>query len=1065
MDDPAPPTRPATPPAPRAGKGLIDQPNGDGKTDTKSTPVDVLIVDDAEMDRILLSRLLGRGLMVREAVNLTEAEVSVRQEVPDLILLDNNLPDGTASDFLEVLSTIEGDRPTYLGTLACPVVILTGGGSPSLAADLVRRGAGDYLPKESLLADEDGRFTTARRALHDTIRRARDHHHLTRRAGRLLAGALRKRSRAQEARRAEKEARSEADLALQRLQSALDAGEMGTWVWNLQTDEIQFDARQLELYELNFGKLSFEAAFARVHPEDRARVEQAIDAVTSGAEPNFEAEFRLDLPSNTPRWIAAYGRAAGDGDDRHLLGVSFDVTERHWAVEALQASEAENARQLSALAAIYDQAPVGLGLLDSDLAFTSVNGMLADLLGVPADDLRGRSAASVLPAALWQQVGDACRAAADGQQQRVQVRLEHDGHNNVSLLWSCGPVRGIDGTAEGVNLVVQNVTDLQLKEERLAKQALELGDQRLELERRNDELSRVNHRLGETTSRLESLLDSAPVGFGFFDDSGRFLLINDELARLNGLPAREHVGREINEVLPDLGGLMRPYLDRVVSTGRPVIGVEIEGQTQATAHTPRWFLTSFFPVHAGLLKAEGRSATEAVGCVVLDITDRKRGERLLREAKENAINARISADRARELSERANRAKSEFLAVLSHELRTPLTPVLAGAQMLEQALNQQLPTLRESGMDGANEQELLRELLGDSLATIRRNVELEVRLIDDLLDLTRITRGKLQLTRRPIDLNDAVRHAIETCRGEAVEKNVSLELDAVDGPLGMVADSARIQQVIWNLVKNAIKFTPEGGRIWVNTTATTTSVGPQVVCKVRDNGLGIDSEHLRTIFNAFEQGGRGTTRTFGGLGLGLAISRYLVDAHGGTLIAESAGAGEGSTFTVSLPARQLRRSSKRIERGGEAGNIQVPRILLVEDHADTGRLMARYLKMRLKADVVRAETVETGRARYAESLEGERFGLIISDIGLPDGSGIDLLDSLPSDHPPAIALSGYGTEADIRRSKDVGFVEHLIKPVDLESLERVVMQTLAGVPKTPEAEADGSVPDNDATIA
>ena len=208
-----------------------------------------------------------------------------------------------------------------------------------------------------------------------------------------------------------------------------------------------------------------------------------------------------------------------------------------------------------------------------------------------------------------------------------------------------------------------------------------------------------------------------------------------------------------------------------------------------------------------------------------------------------------------------------------------------------------------------------------------------------------------------------------------------------------------------------------------------------VGCEVSATGLGIESDKLATIFNPFEQGGRGVTRTFGGLGLGLTISRHLVEAHGGTIHAASEGPGHGSRFIVTLPARAYRPPPRPAPVRGETAPTQKCRILLVEDHADTAKLMTQFLRLRLRADVSWAGSIEEARQAYAN---GPAFDLIISDIGLPDGTGTDLLTSLPASRPPALALSGYGTEADIQRSRGAGFAEHLVKPVDLDRLEETV---------------------------
>jgi PAS domain S-box-containing protein len=391
--------------------------------------------------------------------------------------------------------------------------------------------------------------------------------------------------------------------------------------------------------------------------------------------------------------------------------------------------------------------------------------------------------------------------------------------------------------------------------------------------------------------------------------------------------------------------------------------------------------------------------------VCLDITERKRAEAELREAAERA--------------EAASQAKDQFLAVLSHELRTPLTPVLMTTATLE--ADPEVP-----------------ERLRAALHVIRRNVELEARLIDDLLDLTRISRGKIELQIGPVNVHEKLRHVLQIVEAEARAKRLSLSVRLDADRHHSSGDAARLQQILWNLLTNAVKFTPEGGRV-----AVATAVGPdgRLRVEVSDTGIGIEPDMLPRIFNAFEQGGSGITRQFGGLGLGLSISKVLAELHGGSLTASSGGRGEGSLFVLELPLLVAGPDADAVGAaplGAARDGAQGRRILLVEDHEDTAAVLADFL--RLRGFVVRtAESVgEAMRAVAAES-----FDLVISDLGLPDGSGHDLMRHLrASASVRGIALSGYGMEEDIRKSQEAGFLEHLTKPVDPRRLESVIAQVL-----------------------
>jgi signal transduction histidine kinase len=373
---------------------------------------------------------------------------------------------------------------------------------------------------------------------------------------------------------------------------------------------------------------------------------------------------------------------------------------------------------------------------------------------------------------------------------------------------------------------------------------------------------------------------------------------------------------------------------------------------------------------------------------------------------------------AKETAERANAAKDEFLAALSHELRTPLTPVLSAVS-----------SLHPETMDHA-------ELVG-VFQMIQRNVELEAKLIDDLLDLTRISKGKLRLEMHPLTLDTCLQNTIEICGPDFEVKQIALVANLQTSSAHVLADAARLHQVFWNILKNAVKFTPNGGRVEI--VSRLLNNGRVEVC-FRDTGIGIEAEALPKIFRAFEQGDRQVTRNFGGLGLGLAISKALIDAHGGTIVAESAGKHQGTSVHITLPIyRPVDDAAGKIEETTRRRAVTARgKILVVEDHQDTAAVLSRALK-RKGFDVSTAHTV----AAATELFSSQHFDLVISDIGLPDGNGIDLLNTLnPIRRVPAIALSGYGMDHDLEKTRDAGFIEHLTKPVNwdslCESIERVL---------------------------
>jgi len=373
-------------------------------------------------------------------------------------------------------------------------------------------------------------------------------------------------------------------------------------------------------------------------------------------------------------------------------------------------------------------------------------------------------------------------------------------------------------------------------------------------------------------------------------------------------------------------------------------------------------------------------------------------------------------------AEAANRAKDHFLAVLSHELRTPLTPVLAAVGHLERS-GQVAP-------EG-----------GDDLAVIRRNVELEARLIDDLLDLTRIDRGRLELRQEVVDLRQTVRDALSVCQAECDAKGLEVAVAMRAAKHEVWADPSRLQQVFWNLISNAAKFTPAGGRVAIS---SSDAGDGRVLVRVDDSGSGIEASALGRIFNAFEQGEQSLRRRHGGLGLGLTVAKAVVELHGGTITAASAGPGRGATFAVELPTLADPARGRRVAAPDAPADRAEParrrRILLVEDHADTARMLSRLLRS-AGHEVRHAGTVS---AALAAAKQGG-LDLLISDIGLPDGTGIDLLKQLPAElRSRAIAVSGFGTAEDIAQSRDAGFATHLTKPLSIDALlstiDRVALQ-------------------------
>ena len=386
----------------------------------------------------------------------------------------------------------------------------------------------------------------------------------------------------------------------------------------------------------------------------------------------------------------------------------------------------------------------------------------------------------------------------------------------------------------------------------------------------------------------------------------------------------------------------------------------------------------------------------------------------LRERDQQALETRRLLD----AEKIASHAKDQFIASLSHELRTPLTPVLAAVTALR---------------GRADVPEHLRGLC----EMIRRNILTEARLIDNLLDVTRITQGKMRIERQPTDVHETIREAVELLESEVRTKHLSLSLSLDAEDHGAAADAVRLKQVFWNLLSNAVRFTPDGGAIEVRSWNGSSNGHRLLRVEVSDNGPGFDPALASRLFEPFEQAD--TLERSGGLGLGLAICRGVMALHGGSVVANSRGLGKGARFVVEiestneLPVRAPAQSPAPREL-----TETKPRILLVEDDQDTGELLEELLH-----DAgYEVSTVRSAKAALDSDLD--KVDLVISDIGLPGLSGLDLMRTIRRARPlRGVALSGYGTEADIHASEEAGFSAHLTKPIVFDDLLATIRQVSA----------------------
>ncbi len=500
----------------------------------------------------------------------------------------------------------------------------------------------------------------------------------------------------------------------------------------------------------------------------------------------------------------------------------------------------------------------------------------------------------------------------------------------------------------------------------------------------------------ELLALLDTLQTNAPVGFAFVDRDCRYVRINPALAAMNGTPAAECLGRTVAEVVPLLWPRVGPLYRRVLRTGEAVTDQEVTGETAAQPGQVRHWLASYYPVRI-------HGAVAGVGVLITDITERKRLEEELR-------------GHAAQLEE-ADRRKDEFLAMLSHELRNPLAPLRNGVHVL-----------RLAGLAGP-------PAVGNTLEMMDRQLQHLTRLVDDLLDVARLTRGQVRLQKAPTDLAEAVARAVETARPLVEARRHELTVALPPGPLPLEADLPRIAQAFANLLNNAAKFTPPGGRL-----ALTAAVeGGRAVVRVRDNGVGIRAEMLPRVFDLFAQADQSLDRSPGGLGVGLTLARSLVELHGGTVEAHSDGPGRGSEFVVRLPIADcgLRIADSADNPQSAIRNPQSRRVLVVDDNRDA----AESLTMLLRAAGHEVQTAHSGPAAL-EAARAFRPEAVLLDIGLPGLDGYEVARRLRGEAGCGgallVAVTGYGQDEDRRRAREAGFDHHLVKPADLATLQEIL---------------------------
>ncbi|HKP39159.1 MAG TPA: PAS domain S-box protein [Pyrinomonadaceae bacterium] len=909
-----------------------------------------------------------------------------------------------------------------------------------------------------------------------------------------------------ERKRAEAALAKTADALLrneERLRLATQTGKVGVWDWDIEANRVSWTESLYQIHGVTNKEFdgSVESFTALIHPDDRELVSKAIDQSLRADTP-YQLEFRAIHPDG--QIVSLFTTAvvlSSNGKPSRMVGATLDITDLKRAEQALRDSEARYRSVIQALpAAVYTTDVEGRITMFNDAAveFSGRTPTIGtdewcvtwklfwpDGTPMPHDEC---------PMAVTLKTGEAVRG--------YEAVAERPDGTRVHFVPYPTPLHDSDGNLAGAINMLVDITDRKKIEEALRMNSQELseffqnateaihwvgadgtilranqaemrmlgydaedyiGRNIAEFHVDQDAIADILKRVvrGETLEnysarmrRKDGTILSVVINSSPYFENGKFVhsrcftrdvtqqletektlrhfaaivettddaIVSKDLngiitswnraaERLFGYSAEEIIGKPVSTLIPKEHPDEEPAILKRLRRGERIDHYE----TVRVKKDGRRFDVSL--TVSPIKNAEGKII--GASKIARDISDQKRAQKEIAKL--------LASEReAREEAEIANRSKDEFLAVLSHEMRTPLTAMLGW-----------LTILRGHKLDAKTTKH--------AIETVERNAKAQAQLIEDLVDISRIVGGKLNLEVRPIDVVPVIEAALDVIRPAAEAKQIHLDLQIPSAVPPVSGDPARLQQVIWNLLSNAVKFTPKGGEISVVLRQFESSA--EIV--IRDNGIGISPEFLPFVFERFRQAESAATRSHRGMGLGLAIVRHLIELHGGTVIAESEGEDKGSTFTIRLPLAAVKYSADAVlelepHTNGHDKVLEGVRILLVEDEPDASELIALVL---------------TGSGAQVEAVESAGDALrrmplfipdiLLSDIGLPVESGYDLIRKVRSlkskmNKVPAIALTAFATESDRKKSLSSGFQAHLAKPVEPSNLVRTIKSLVNG---------------------